>query len=323
MAESMTGEQISALAYGLEPLKPQDLGPAVQGFAISFGILSFVVVCLRIYVRAGYSGVAPRLLGLEDYMTILATLLLIPAVVFAVLAAEYGVGCRDANLPSPLYLVRASEYQVYWEIFYFTASTVIKCAIGFTCIRLDDRRRVVYPIYINMAIMIIITVLALTFVFANCKPLAATWNPGLGTCQKKISLQLVSYIVSAIQMATDWVCATIPCFIVAGLQMSRRRKFSVIAILGLGVSASAATCVRMPYLKYYDTVKYPNDIAYHFGVSGEALNNSGPSVRLDSLTGCKGGFHASARGPRYKDAETDDDHSSSKGIMYQKIALGT
>ena len=62
-------------------------------------------------------------------------------------------------------------------------------------------------------------------------------------------------------MATDWACAIIPCFIVAGLQMSRRRKISVIAILGLGVSASVATCVRMPYLKYYDVVKYPDEIA--------------------------------------------------------------
>lgn len=85
-----------------------------------------------------------------------------------------------------------------------------------------------------------------------------------GTCQKVISLQTVSYIVSAIQMATDWACAIIPFFIVAGLQMSRRRKISVIAILGLGVSASIATCIRMPYLKYYDTVKYPNEIACTF-----------------------------------------------------------
>lgn len=65
-------------------------------------------------------------------------------------------------------------------------------------------------------------------------------------------------------MATDWACAIIPFFIVAGLQMSRRRKISVIAILGLGVSASIATCIRMPYLKYYDTVKYPNEIACTF-----------------------------------------------------------
>ncbi|KAF9771660.1 hypothetical protein IL306_010716 [Fusarium sp. DS 682] len=179
MAGSMTGEQIRALANALEPIPPKDLGPAVQGFAIAFGITSVIVVCLRIYVRAGLSGVSPRLLGFEDYLAVLATILLIPAVVFAVLAARYGVGSHDVNIPNPLYLVRAVEYQTYWELLYFTSSTVIKCAIGFTCIRLDSRRRVVFPIYINMAIMIIVTILALAFVFANCKPFPATWNPAL------------------------------------------------------------------------------------------------------------------------------------------------
>ncbi|KAF5620197.1 integral membrane protein [Fusarium sp. NRRL 52700] len=359
MAASMTGEQIQALADALEPLTPKNLGPAVQGFAIAFGVISVVVVCLRIYVRAGLSGVSPRLLGFEDYLAVLATILLIPAVVFAILAARYGVGSRDANIPNPLYLVRATEYQTYWELLYFVSSTIIKCAIGLTCIRLDRRKRVVFPICVNMSIMIIVTVLALAFVFANCKPFNATWNPALGTCQKSISLQTVSYIVSAIQMVTDWACAIIPFFIVAGLQMSRRRKVSVIAILGLGVSASIATCIRMPYLKYYDVVKYPNEIAYHLGVisitsnvecclgiiacslpplrklfnfyygsskeanyqyTGESeniLQNSGQGIRLDSINGRKGTFHASAqRAPsQARDHETDDDNSSSKGII--------
>ncbi|KXH54220.1 hypothetical protein CSAL01_02282 [Colletotrichum salicis] len=117
-----------------------------------------------------------------------------------------------------------------------------------------------------MSVMVVVAILALIFVFANCTPLVATWNPALGSCQKKISLQNVSYIVSAIQMLTDWACAIVPFFIVAGLQMSRRKKVSVIAILGLGIFASIATCIRMPYLKYYDTAKYPTEIAYHLGV---------------------------------------------------------
>ncbi|KAF5008709.1 hypothetical protein FDECE_5036 [Fusarium decemcellulare] len=359
MAGSMTGEQIQALADALKPLQPKDLGPAVQGFAISFGVISVVVVCLRIYVRAGLSGVSPKLLGLEDYLSVLATIPQIPSVVFAVLAARYGVGCHDANIPSPMYLIRAVEYQTYWELLYFISSTIIKCAIGFTCVRLDRRKRVVIPIYVNMMVMVIVCILALAFVFANCKPFAATWNPSLGTCQKTISLQTVSYIVSAIQMATDWACAIIPFFIVAGLQMSRRRKISVIAILGLGITASIATCIRMPYLKYYDTVKYPDEIAYHLGVisitsniecslgiiacslpplrklfnfyygsshegdykytggSGDILGSSGPGIRLDSVNGRKGTFHASAhRVPsRARENETDDDNSSSKGII--------
>ncbi|RBR26411.1 uncharacterized protein FIESC28_00816 [Fusarium coffeatum] len=266
MADSLTGEQIQALANALPPLTPKDLGPVVQGFALAFGITSVIVVTLRIYVRAGLSDVSPQLLGPEDYLSVLSALLFIPAIVFSVLTTRYGVGSHDVNIPNPLYLIRATEYQTYWEVLYFISSTIIKCAIGLTCIRLDSRKRVVYPIFINMAVMITITILALVYVFANCTPFAATWNPALGTCQKKISLQVVSYIVSAFQMATDWACAIIPCFIVAGLQMSRRRKISVIAILGLGVSASVATCVRMPYLKYYDVVKYPDEIAYHLAV---------------------------------------------------------
>ncbi|KAF9870235.1 integral membrane protein [Colletotrichum karsti] len=266
MAASMTGEQISAIAYQLEPLTPKGLGPAVEFIAIVFGIICVIVVGLRIYVRAGLSGASTRLWGIEDWLAVVGTVPFIPAVVFAVQASRYGVGSHDVDLPSPLYLIRASECQLYWEVLYFISSTIIKCAIGFTCVRLDKRRPVVILMAANMSIMVIVAILALVFVFANCAPLAASWNPALGTCQKVISLQTVSYIVSAIQMATDWICATIPFFIVAGLQMSRRKKVSVCAILGLGIFASIATCVRMPYLKYYDTATYPTEIGYHLGV---------------------------------------------------------
>lgn len=73
MAASMTGEQIQALVEALPPLEPKDLGPAVQGFALAFGITSVIVLCLRLYVRAGLSDVSPRLLGIEDYLAALAT----------------------------------------------------------------------------------------------------------------------------------------------------------------------------------------------------------------------------------------------------------
>lgn len=103
----------------------------------------------------------------------------LPSVVFAVYAARYGVGSHDADLPSQLYLIRATEYEIYWEVLYFISSTIIKCAIGFTCIRLDRRKRIVIPISINMSVMVIVAILALVFVFVNCTPLAATWNPSL------------------------------------------------------------------------------------------------------------------------------------------------
>ncbi|KAJ0376859.1 hypothetical protein COL26b_004912 [Colletotrichum chrysophilum] len=331
MAATMTGEQISAIAYQLEPLTPKGLGPAVEFIAIVFGIVCVIVVGLRIYVRAGLSGASTRLWGVEDWLAVIGT----------------------------LYLIRASEYQTYWEVLYFISSTIIKCAIGFTCVRLDRRKRVTVIMGINMAVMVIVAILALVFVFANCTPLAATWNPALGTCQKVISLQTVSYIVSAIQMITDWTCAIIPFFIVAGLQMSQRKKVSVCAILGLGLFASIATVIRMPYLKYYDTAKYPTEIGYHLGVisitsnlecalgiigcslpplrklfkfyygsshdgnykvsggSENVLGSAGPAIKLGSLSDHDRTYHASARRTGTRDLETDDDRddSSHKGII--------
>jgi hypothetical protein len=126
------------------------------------------------------TGICPCFCGWSDPTNELSRQLpFIPSVVFAVLAARYGVGMHDPDIPSPLYPIRAMEYLIIWELHYFISSTIIKCGIGFQCIRLDQRRRVVYPLYINMSIILIVAVLALIFVFANCRPLAATWNPAL------------------------------------------------------------------------------------------------------------------------------------------------
>lgn len=54
-----------------------------------------------------------------------------------------------------------------------------KCAVGFTCLRLDRRRRILVPIVTNMAVMVVVAALAVIFVFVNCTPFAATWNPAL------------------------------------------------------------------------------------------------------------------------------------------------
>lgn len=68
----MTGEQIQDLANKLEPLTPKGLGPAVEVVALVFGTISVISVSLRVYVRAGLSGASTRLLGIEDYMAVLA-----------------------------------------------------------------------------------------------------------------------------------------------------------------------------------------------------------------------------------------------------------
>lgn len=73
MAVSMSGEQIQALVYQLEPINPTGLGRAVEVVAICLGIICAIVVSLRVWVRAGLSGASTRTWGLEDYLAVVGT----------------------------------------------------------------------------------------------------------------------------------------------------------------------------------------------------------------------------------------------------------
>ncbi|KAK8088283.1 hypothetical protein PG997_003244 [Apiospora hydei] len=350
LQDAPSGDELADLAYTLPPLPPKGLGLATETVLVLLSVITSIVVLLRIWVRAGFSRVGNAVWGADDYLVVVGFFPYIPATVFGVCAVRYGVGSRDEQIPNPLYQMRAFEYIIYWEVLYFISSTIIKCAIGITCIRIDRRRRITYSISFYMCLMIVVAIGALAFVFANCRPFAANWNPALGTCQKVITLTTVSYIVSSIQMATDWACAIIPFFIVADLQMPRRAKVSVVGILGLGILASIATCVRMPYLKYWDAAKYPNNLLYHvaviiicsitenslgiiacslpplrklfrsyYGSTSERSNpkNENLEGRPFKLTPLKNDYRASAQvGPRTTGwEELDDDCSSRKGIV--------
>lgn len=90
-------------------------------------------------------------------------------------------------------------------------------------------------------------------------PNTADKNYDRGTCGPPDGLMAVSYLISAAQLASDWFLSIIPVFMIGGLQMPRRTKISLSCLLGIGIIASVATCLRLPWYKYYDTEEYPDD----------------------------------------------------------------
>ncbi|KAH7260753.1 uncharacterized protein BKA55DRAFT_686335 [Fusarium redolens] len=69
----------------------------------------------------------------------------------------------------------------------------------------------------------------------------------------------LSYVGTSVQVAADWTCTITPFFIVYSLQMNRRSKLAVVAVLGLGVLASIAALMRIVSYKYIDINNYPKD----------------------------------------------------------------
>lgn len=90
-------------------------------------------------------------------------------------------------------------------------------------------------------------------VVALCKPIQIYWDPAAeGWCAPMTIVTGMSYLVSAMSVVTDWTCSLLPCYVVWNLQMQPRLKASVCAVLALGIVASAATIVRLPYLRFYN-----------------------------------------------------------------------
>lgn len=134
---------------------------------------------------------------------------------------------------------------------YILSACFTKASIALALMRLSPDRRYYYPLWATIVVNFGSSVGGLVAVFTNCEPLQATWNPLLGRCGSKEKVAQISLVVSIFQIVTDWHCALLPLVILKGLQLPKRKKISILCLLGLGGFASIATMLRIPYFKYY------------------------------------------------------------------------
>lgn len=116
----------------------------------------------------------------------------------------------------------------------------------------ETRFRVI--LWVSLASSVASAMLGFISVVALCTPLQYYWDQSIedGWCASAEIVTGMSYLVSIMSIITDWACALVPCVVVWNLQMRARLKASVCAVLALGMVASAATIVRLPYLPYYN-----------------------------------------------------------------------
>lgn len=98
------------------------------------------------------------------------------------------------------------------------------------------------------------TVVGFVAVVALCQPLDYYWDTSIedGWCASTQIITGISYLISVMAIITDWTCSLVPCYVVWNLQMKSRLKASVCGVLALGIVASAATVIRLPYLRFYN-----------------------------------------------------------------------
>ncbi|KAK7931815.1 hypothetical protein PG985_002527 [Apiospora marii] len=160
-----------------------------------------------------------------------------------------GVGQLDSTLTAQQKANSNFWFYVFQEFWCFTLVT-LKWSLGFTLLRIGDGKKWVQAIiYSCLALVTICTGGTGMYLFFQCTPVQKNWLTEIeGTCQPREIQTVLSFLVAAVSITTDWIFATLPFALIWKLQMGSRVKASVIGLLGLGIFASIAPIVRLKYL---------------------------------------------------------------------------
>ncbi|OAA66948.1 GPCR, PTH11-type [Niveomyces insectorum RCEF 264] len=256
-----TYDQLMALVNAIPALHPTGLARVIIGVFVALLAINTVAIALRIYARTVLTRGA---FGVDDALASSGYVCYLVASVYGILGCYYGLGTRDADLPNQLYFVRGAQLLLWWQIPYVISIPLIKSAIAAQIMRLTPSLYCRVPLWFVIGGSTFNALAGLVAALVHCKPISASWT-GMGTCGSNTPLLDLSYLFTAIAIVSDFTCALVPFFLIRGLNMNPRRKWSLVAVLSVGVGAGVFTIVRVPFFKHYliaeDALYYQGYIA--------------------------------------------------------------
>ncbi|KOC14279.1 hypothetical protein AFLA70_159g002031 [Aspergillus flavus AF70] len=205
--------------------------------------LSGLLVVLRCYVRL-------FLLRkfLPDDGVIVASLLC----AFGVLAcfigeSHHGVGLFSDDIKPEDFQI-LSEYMFYHAIVIVLGISLVKVSLALFLLRFASPNKNLKRFITGALVFLIIFTVAciLTLIF-QCLPVRAAWDFSLrenARCYSMKTYLSIGEFNSAINIATDFVFATLPAFMFYKVQVNKRTRVSLMGILSLGYFACAAGIVK-------------------------------------------------------------------------------
>ena len=161
-------------------------------------------------------------------------------------AIASGLGKHKSCLPREAYKY-ADEFIVIGEGFSIIGIGVVKISVCLTLLRVVElaRRRTAQFLWC-LLIFVGITHSGLGMMyFLRCRPLTAVSDPqSRGSCLPRHTIYLISYLIFAIDAATDLICATIPILLVQRLQMDMSTKLALCGLMSLGVFTAGCAVAK-------------------------------------------------------------------------------
>ncbi|KAE8351516.1 integral membrane family protein [Aspergillus coremiiformis] len=227
-------------------LPDENQGPRILAGTTIPTMFALLTVMARMYVRM----FVIRNVGLDDYTMVLTMALSLTGWAIIIPEVIYGAGRHTVYVQDTA--TKAMHLNFATQGIYMWSIGLVKVSIGLFLLRFAPRKGYKIFIWAVIVLMLIYTTFCfLTFIF-QCKDIRHAWDFSVKTtCFTPSQLLKLGYTNTALNILTDIIFAVLPAFMLRHLQVNRRVKASLVCILGLGIFASAAACVKLSVQSNY------------------------------------------------------------------------
>ncbi|KAH0363448.1 hypothetical protein KCU65_g7397, partial [Aureobasidium melanogenum] len=209
-----------------------------------FLALSTITVFARIYVR----GWMIRAFGWDDWLMMVAWVLFVitTSLLMAIARAEIvPPGVADPDTVNGILTLVVCIFGLY-----ILTTIIFKLSLAIFFLRVINERWQRQVIIASVTLYTLFGTAWLFIAIFQCgNPADYGKNEAAGKCLPfRTVLRPLNYTHGVLNAVTDWIFAIIPIFVVRAAQMGRQQKITVITILGLGVSGSICSIVRLAYV---------------------------------------------------------------------------
>ncbi|KAB5578896.1 hypothetical protein GE09DRAFT_563600 [Coniochaeta sp. 2T2.1] len=226
----------------------EDDGPRILGATLTVTIVALITVATRLYVRFGMI----RNFGWDDGLMTFAMLLSASAQGVVIAQISHGGG-RHIGDVDPAIFMTGMKLNFITQPMYLINICVVKLSVGSSLLRIASTKFYKTLILSVMGFMAFYTIGCFFTVMFQCTNIRILWDPTVkATCWTQNTLQSLSYTNLALNIITDLLFAiVIPTPMLWSLNVNSRTRYSLLAILGLGVFACAACFVKLGFLVNY------------------------------------------------------------------------
>ncbi|KAH8787231.1 hypothetical protein BGZ57DRAFT_134326 [Hyaloscypha finlandica] len=209
---------------------------------IILAVFTFPIVILRLISRVWIA----HKLWWDDWMVILATVLMVPNTVIPIYTAYHGFGVHVWNVRVQDQIPSQQLYYVA-QIFYALIQNIAKFSILFLYLRIFPTPQFRLAVKLSMVVIVCHTIAFTIGIGMQCLPVDSLWDLTIhGKC---IDLNVFAISGAALSIFYDIVIMLLPISELKGLNLTLNKRIALCFMFALGSFACVTSMVRLKYLK--------------------------------------------------------------------------